>query len=322
MSFSFVDLFAGVGGFHYGLSNVGGVCVYANEWEPHAAKLYGLNHGVKPDGDITKVDVGDIPEHDVLAAGFPCQAFSISGKRNGFSDPRGTLFFDIMRIVEARKPRVVFLENVKNFATHDGGKTLLTVRNSLTNAGYVFYSKLYNASDFGLPQSRKRFIMVGIREDVDDADGFVFPEPSKPLVALKSVLETNVSAEYYVNRSDVVLDLSKRSRNVVNKPVRVGMVNKGGQGERIYDINGHAITLSAYGGGVGAKTGLYYVDGKIRKLTPRECARLQGFPESFILPESKQTAWRVFGNAVPVPIVQTVAEALVEQSIIGSVTEV
>ena len=312
--FTFIDLFAGIGGFHYGLSKVGGECVYANEWDRVPAEIYEINHDVKPDGDITKVPAKNIPEHDVLAGGFPCQAFSISGKQNGFSDPRGTLFFDIMRIVKHHKPKIVFLENVKNFATHDGGKTLLTVKNSLNKAGYVFYSQLYNASDFGLPQSRKRFIMVGVRNDLSNSKKFVFPTPPSNLVPLKSVLEKNVSKDFYITRSDITVDLNKTVSSTVNKPVRIGSLGEGRQGERIYDINGHSITLSAYGGGIGGKTGLYYINGKVRKLTPRECARLQGFPEDFILPESKNAAWQVFGNSVPVPIIETVGKALVEQN--------
>lgn len=314
--FTFIDLFAGIGGFHYALTNVGGACVYANEWDKIPAKLYELNHHIKPDGDITKVAADTIPEHDLLAAGFPCQAFSISGKQNGFSDPRGTLFFDIMRIVDHHKPKIVFLENVKNFAAHDGGKTLLTVKNSLTKAGYVFYSQLYNASDFGLPQARKRFIMLGIRNDLKNAHSFVFPTPPSPIVSLKSVLELNIPKEFYINRADIKVDVNKTVTAAVNKPVRIGQLGEGRQGERIYDINGHSITLSAYGGGVGAKTGLYYVDGKVRKLTPRECARLQGFPETFILPESKNSAWQVFGNSVPIPIIEKVGKALIEQGML------
>lgn len=314
--FKFIDLFAGIGGFHYALESVGGQCVMASEWENIPAQSYELNHKLKPLGDITEIDAKSIPSHDVIAAGFPCQAFSISGKQNGFADPRGTLFFDIVRIAKFHSPKVLILENVRNFAKHDGGKTLLTVKNTLEKIGYNFYSKLYNASDFGVPQSRERFIMVAIRKDLDAKNSFVFPMPSYKLISLADILEKNVGAEYEVNRSDMVINYSKVSQVKVNAPVRIGSIAKGRQGERIYDSNGHSITLSAFGGGVGAKTGLYLVNGKVRKLTPRECARLQGFPDSFILPKSNNAAWQVFGNSVPIPIIKAVAEALITQKFI------
>ena len=316
-SFNFIDLFAGIGGFHYALDKIGGECVFVSEWDDVPAKLYELNHGMKPHGDITTVKASDIPAHDLIAAGFPCQAFSISGKQNGFSDPRGTLFFDIMRIAEYHRPKVLFLENVRNFAQHDNGKTILTVKNTMEKHGYHFYGKLFSASDFGVPQARERFIMVGLREDIDPNRSFMFPEGSKKLVSVNDILEKGADvSEYVINRKDITMDLTKLSSKKQNKTLRIGSVGAGRQGERIYDPNGHAITLSAFGGGVGAKTGLYYINGKVRKLTPRECARVQGFPDSFILPQSKNAAWQVFGNSVPVPLISAVAQSLRDQKFI------
>lgn len=314
-SFTFIDLFAGIGGFHYALQNQGGKGVWASEIDPRTASLYEINHSLKPVGDITQVAAKNIPSHDVLCAGFPCQPFSISGKQNGFSDPRGTLFFDVARIVEFHKPPIVLLENVKNFAQHDQGNTLRTVRHIMENLGYHFYGKLYNASDFGLPQNRQRFIMVAIREDKDTGSPFKFPEPNPTSIVLEDILEPDETVtEFIIHRSDYVLDHNKLLTKKIFKPHKIGQVAAGRQGERIYDPKGYSITLSANGGGIGAKTGLYYVNGHIRKLSPRECARLQGFPEKFILPQSNQLSWKVFGNAVPVNLIEAVVVALKKQN--------
>lgn len=310
---TFIDLFAGIGGFHYALEEQGLNPIWASEWDTKAAELYALNHGLIPAGDITQIAVEDIPPHDVLTAGFPCQAFSISGKQAGFADARGTLFFDIARIVAHHHPKVVFLENVRNFAKHDEGRTLATVKKTLEDLGYDFYGKLFNASDFGLPQNRQRYIMVAIRSDLNAT--FNFPTPPNFDVALEDILETGDMSKYEIHREDVIFDPNKFLTARQNASQQIGKVAQGRQGERIYDPKGHAITLSAYGGGIGAKTGLYLIDGKVRKLSPRECARLQGFPESFILPESPQTAWKVFGNSVPINLLRAITQSIKESGV-------
>lgn len=309
----FIDLFAGIGGFHYALEDNGHTAVFASEWDKDAAQVYELNHGLKPHGDITAIKEQDIPGHDIIGAGFPCQAFSISGRRGGFSDPRGTLFFEIARVAAHHRPKILFLENVRNFAQHDNGNTLKTVTKTLEDLRYNVFTRLYNASNFGLPQNRQRFFIVAVNKDYSEKD-FIFPEePNTPVSLQDILLEDSFTEQFVINRDDIVLDLSKERTSSVNKPVRLGMVGKGGQGERIYSTQGHAITLSAYGGGVGAKTGLYYVNGKVRKLHPRECARVQGFPETFIIPERKQMAWKQFGNSVPVNVLKEIAQAFTEQ---------
>lgn len=309
----FIDLFAGIGGFHYALEANGHHAVFASEWDKDAAQVYERNHGLKPHGDITAIKETDIPAHDIVGAGFPCQAFSISGKQSGFSDPRGTLFFEIARIAALHRPKILFLENVRNFAQHDSGNTLRTVTKTLEDLRYNVFTRLYNASNFGLPQNRQRFFIVAINTDYSTKD-FVFPEEPNTLVSLQDILlEDDLTEQFVVDRADIVLDLRKEPSAPVNKPVRLGQVGKGGQGERIYSTQGHAITLSAYGGGLGAKTGLYYVNGKVRKLHPRECARVQGFPDNFIIPDRKQMAWKQFGNSVPVNVLTAIAEAFTEQ---------
>lgn len=309
----FIDLFAGIGGFHYALEASGHQAVFASEWDKDAAHVYEMNHGLKPHGDITAIKEKYIPSHEIIGAGFPCQAFSISGKQSGFSDPRGTLFFEIARIAALHRPKILFLENVRNFAQHDGGNTLKTVTKTLEDLRYNVHTRLYNASNFGLPQNRQRFFIVAVNKDYSEKE-FIFPDEPNTLVSLQDVLlEDSLTEQFVINRDDVVLDVSKEPTTPVNRPVRLGQVGKGGQGERIYSTAGHAITLSAYGGGVGAKTGLYYVNGKVRKLHPRECARVQGFPDSFIIPERNQMAWKQFGNSVPINVLTEITKAFTEQ---------
>lgn len=319
--YTFIDLFAGIGGFRLALESFGGSCIYSSEWDAYAQKVYYDNFKEKPEGDISKIPVTDIPKHDILCAGFPCQAFSISGKQKGFEDTRGTLFFDIARIVKHCLPSVVLLENVKNFARHDNGKTLQVVINTLNELGYYVYYKVLNASHYGVPQKRERIYILAIRLDVQAKD-YSFPKPTFAPVQLKNILLDNKeTVQYVIKRNDVKFrdDLGVQNSFIENspmKPVRIGTVNKGGQGERIYHENGHAITLSAYGGGIGAKTGLYLIDGKVRKLAPRECARLMGFPDSFIICPSESQAYKQFGNSIVVDVLQHILIDLIKKEIL------
>ena len=172
--YRFIDLFAGLGGFRIALESLGAKCVYSNEWNEPVREVYEENFGEIPDGDITQVDEFTIPEHDILCAGFPCQAFSISGKQRGFEDSRGTLFFDIARIVKAKRPKIIFMENVKNFATHDEGRTLSFVKSTIEELGYQFHYKVLNAVDYGIPQNRERIYMICFRNDLN-VNEFNFP---------------------------------------------------------------------------------------------------------------------------------------------------
>jgi DNA (cytosine-5)-methyltransferase 1 len=308
----FIDLFAGIGGFHYALSSFGAKCVFASEWDSHAAVTYTQNFKLKPQGDITKIAAHEIPSHDILCGGFPCQAFSISGKQKGFEDIRGTLFFEIARIVEFHKPKVLFLENVKNLAQHDEGKTLKTIDKTLKELGYSVFHKVLNASNFGLPQNRERIYIVAFRKDINCVD-FHFPKPPNPPISLLDIIEESPENAKIIERNDIEIYKEYvpqknifNEMTLLNKPIQIGKVNKGGQGERIYHPLGHAITLSAHGGGVGAKTGLYLIDGKIRKLSPRECARIQGFPDSFIVNNSDSQSYKQFGNSVAINVLQNI----------------
>ena len=285
----FIDLFAGLGGFRLALESFGAECVYSNEWDKYAQEVYEMNFGDMPEGDITLVNENSVPNHDILCAGFPCQAFSISGKQKGFEDSRGTLFFDVARIVN----------------------TLKVVRNTMIDLGYDFYSDVLNSLDFGIPQKRERIYMVCFRKDLN-IKNFTFPKPFKLSTFVENLLlpDEDVS-NLIINRPDMVLKDTKIKGNS-NKTIRIGTVGKGGQGERIYSPKGIAITLSAYGGGVFSKTGGYLVNGKTRKLHPRECARIMGYPDSYLIHPSSSQAYKQFGNSVVVNVLQYITKNMGE----------
>lgn len=295
------------------MKNVGGQCVFSSEIDKQARETYKLNHlqnqYIPFVGDITLVNEREVPEHDILCGGFPCQAFSISGKQAGFADAtRGTLFFDIARIAAHHRPKVLFLENVKNLIRHDDGKTLDTIVTTIKNLGYQVYYKVLNASDYGLPQHRERVYIVCFRNDLD-VKNFSFPAPTNYQISLHDILDDNANVKNIV-RPDIVFRKPDVTQPA-NKPIQIGIIGKGGQGNRIYSAFGHAITLSAYGGGVGAKTGLYKINDIVRKLTPRECARVQGFPDSFKISDLPTQSYKQFGNSVAIGVVQAIAENIV-----------
>lgn len=300
----FIDLFAGIGGFRIALESNGAKCVFSSEWDKFAQITYNANFGEIPYGDITKINESEIPPHNILCAGFPCQAFSISGKQKGFEDTRGTLFFDIVRIAKYHQPEVLFLENVKNLLSHRGGNTLKIILNTLNEIGYVPFYKILVASQYGVPQARQRIYIVAFRKDLGITH-FDFPQPTNKKIYLKNILEKDEkTGDYIVNRKDI--KFTNKDETPVLKPIQIGQINNGGQGERIYSVNGHAITLSAYGGGVAGKTGAYLVNGIVRRLSPRECARVQGFPDSFNIPVTKMQAYKQFGNSVSIPVIDAI----------------
>lgn len=319
---NYVDLFAGIGGFRLALESFGAKCVFTSEWDKYAQQVYENNYGEKPHGDITKVNEVDIPNHDLLCGGFPCQAFSVSGKQKGFKDTRGTLFFDIARILKHHSPRFVILENVKNILKHNNGQTLSTILKTLDDLNYDVFYELLRGSNFGVPQHRERVFFVCFRKDLK-VRNFALSKPDFNMKSVNDILEENINdQEIIINREDIVLQKSKIDKDLLGnfptKPLRIGTINKGGQGERIYSTNGTGITLSAYGGGPANKTGAYLVDGKIRKLTLRECARMMGFPEKFKICENKRQAYTQFGNAVIVNIVQFIISDLIDKKILNT----
>lgn len=299
--FRFIDLFAGIGGFRLAMQEFGGECVFSSEWDKNAQETYVKNYGETPYGDITKQSVKDaIPDQlDVLCGGFPCQAFSNAGLKKGFDDTRGTLFFDIMQIVRMRKPKVLFLENVRNLVGHDGGKTFKVIKESIESEGYSFNYKVIDASPL-VPQKRLRCYMVCVR----DKGKFKFPTIRGKEKKLKSILEENVSDSYTISDG---LWAGHQRRTKANLARGTGFT------AFTADVEKPAHTLVAR----------YYKDGKEclvpqqgknpRMLTPRECARLQGFPETFILPKAKSKAYKQMGNSVAVPVLKRIARNIFDQ---------
>lgn len=309
--FKFVDLFAGIGGIRLAYQNLGGKCVFTSEWNNQAKRTYEANFGEIPFGDITQIMETSIPDHDILLAGFPCQPFSIAGvsKKNalgrahGFLDEtQGTLFFDIARILKYKKPRAFMLENVKNLKSHDKGKTFEVIYNTLRELGYKVFAEVVNSKHF-VPQHRARIIIVGLREDLYEDVEFKFPTLPEPKTVFKEILEPSPDPKYTLTDH-----LWRYLRDYADKHKAKG----NGFGFGLTDMNGIARTLSAR----------YYKDGSEilipqlrknpRRLTPRECARLQGFPDEFIIPVSDTQAYKQFGNSVTVPLIQAVGKALVK----------
>lgn len=304
---SFIDLFCGIGGFRFALEELGHACVFSSDDDPHAQKTYSLNFGETPCGDLTEIEASAIASHDVLCAGFPCQPFSISGKQRGFEDARGTLLYHVLRIAEFHQPNVLFLENVKNYGGHDGGRTLATTVELLERLGYDCHHAILNASRYGVPQKRERIYFVCFRKGLGLAE-FSFPEPTDEDVALEDVLlppDDPRLEELYVDRPDTFLAAEMPTQREL-RPLRVGTISKGGQGERIYSVKGHSVTLSAFGGGVGAKTGMYLVDGLPRRLHPEECRRVMSFPAGFKLHPKRNVCYKQFGNSVAVKVVRSI----------------
>lgn len=313
--YAFIDLFAGIGGFRYAMESFGANCVFTSEWDKFAQECYSENFGDLPDGDITKVHEKDIPKHNFICAGFPCQAFSVSGNRLGFEDTRGTLFFDVARIARYHNPEILLLENVRNFEKHDNGKTVDIVLQTLEKIGYNSFYKVINSSLFGIPQRRERIYFVCFQKKLK-VRNFYFPSHVESYPVLKDILDPKVPSKTFLERDDINIYKSPIIEKDLlgrypQKPLQIGKVNKGGQGERIYSEYGHAVTQAATTGGPGGSTGLYYVDGKVRRLTPKESSRVQGFPESFIPHEKSRQAKKQIGNSVAINVLQMILKNII-----------
>ena len=305
----FIDLFCGIGGFRFALEEGGHECVFSSDNDPHAQQTYALNFGEAPVGDLTSIAAEEVPAHDLLCGGFPCQPFSISGKQRGFEDARGTLLYEVLRIAEHHQPKVLFLENVKNYGGHDGGRTLTTTLELLDGVGYDCHHAILNASRFGVPQKRERIYFVCFRKDLG-LDEFLFPEPTDEDIAIEDILlppDDPRLEGLQINRPDTFLASDLPTKREL-RPLRVGTISKGGQGERIYSVKGHSVTLSAFGGGVGAKTGMYLVDGIPRRLHPEECRRAMSFPSSFKFHPRHNVCYKQFGNSVAVKVIRLIFE--------------
>ena len=321
--FTFIDLFAGIGGFRIAMQNLGGKCVYSSEFDAKAQESYFANYGEMPFGDITKESTKSyIPKKfDILCGGFPCQAFSLAGRRLGFKDEtRGTLFFEIEAILRKHQPKAFFLENVKGLAIHDKGRTLKTILEHLDDAGYdVVPPQILNAMDYGVPQHRERIYIIGFRKDLGiNVEDFHYPEPTTPgklRPKFRDVMEEHeVSVKYYLSTTYVETLIRHKARHEAAGH---------GFGYKIIDLDGVANAIVV--GGMGREcnllidkrltnfTPITHIKGEvnrdgIRKMTPREWARLQGFPDSFRIVVADASAYKQFGNSVAIPAIQATAE--------------
>ena len=312
--FTFIDLFAGIGGMRIAFESAGGKCVYTNEWNKFSQKTYFDNFGDMPDGDITKVDASTIPDHDVLVAGFPCQPFSIAGvsKKNslgratGFEDKtQGTLFFDVCRIIKAKRPKAFMLENVKNLCSHDKGNTFRVIQESLDELDYDIFYKVLDGQNF-VPQHRERILIVGFdRKTFKGLVDFKFDiTPVEPKPVIKDILEKNPDSKY---------TLSDKLWSYLQAYAAKHKAAGNGFGYGIAPLNGVSRTLSARYYKDGSEVLIAQRNKNPRRLTPRECARLQGFPDTFKITVSDGQAYKQFGNSVVVPLMANVAKLIAKE---------
>ncbi len=321
MTYKFIDLFAGIGGFRQGFEANECECIFSSEIDAHAKEMYFENFGELPYGDITKIDETIIPNHDILLAGFPCQPFSIAGEKKGFEDTRGTLFFDIARILKDKKPKVIVLENVKHFKNHDEGKTIRVILETLYELGYTTNWEVLNAKDFGVPQNRERTIIVGSLNGVK----FDFKKLRKsPQVTISEILQEDGEFEYLDENEYTLIENPKKQPSGLifcgyrNKNIRINgtrentehlsRVHK--QPNRIYDSNGTHPTIASQ-----ESAGRYFVyhKDKARKLTIKECFRLMGFSDDFKMIGSKAKLYNRIGNSVVVPMIKEIAKEVKSQ---------
>jgi DNA (cytosine-5)-methyltransferase 1 len=307
--FKFIDLFAGIGGIRLAFQNLGGKCVFTSEWNSFSKKTYEANFGEVPFGDITQISEKEVPDHDVLLAGFPCQPFSIAGvskknalgRRHGFLDEtQGTLFFDIARIIKHKKPPAFMLENVKNLVSHDKGITFKVIIETLKELGYSVHYKILDGKHF-VPQHRERILIVGFKNKTEH---FEFPKLPEPTAKVKDILETKPDSKYTLSDH-----LWKYLQGYADKHKAKG----NGFGFGMTNLNGISRTMSARYYKDGAEILIPQKGKNPRRLTPRECARLQGFPDTFLIPVSDTQAYKQFGNSVTMPLIQAVGKQLVKE---------
>lgn len=318
---TFIDLFAGIGGIRQGFEKNGFECVFSSEINEECKKTYEANYGEIPHGDISKIEANEIPDHDVLCAGFPCQPFSISGKQKGFSDTRGTLFFEICRIVKKKKPKVIFLENVKHLKNHDHGNTLATIIAELENLGYKVKWKIFNASDFGVAQNRERIIIIASKKEY-----FEFEKvKTREKVILNDILDTDGNFEYLEPSEYTIIDNPKvqasglifagyRNKAIRKIGVRPGTENLSRvhkQPNRIYSVRGVHPTLPSQE--VSGRYYIYTLDNRVRKLTLNECYKLMGYSDDFKKVCSVAEQYKQIGNSVCVPMIYELAKEIKNQ---------
>lgn len=309
--FKFIDLFSGIGGFRIAMESLGGKCVLSSEIDKHAVETYFSNFNEMPIGDITKINVAEIPDHDVLCAGFPCQPFSIGGLRKGFEDTRGTLFFDVARIIKEKKPKVVFLENVAGIVSHDSGNTLRVIINSLEELDYKVHYKVMNASDYGIPQNRNRWYCIAVRSDIDFE--YKFPEKVSLKYTLKDIIEYDISEKYNItdvakNNIDKFIEEFKISNRYNQDEVLIA--NEVRKSRCNFRCDGISPCLTAKMGTGGNNVPI--VTDQNRKLTEKECLRIMGFPSWYNIAQNKMQSYKQIGNSVVVPIIKMIGDNFIK----------
>jgi len=299
-----IDLFAGIGGIRTGFEKVLGQkmeVVFSSELDKFAQKSYEDNYNEKPEGDITKIKEQDIPKHDLILAGFPCQAFSVAGKREGFEDTRGTLFFDVARIAKLHRPKLIFLENVKGFKNHDKGNTYKVVKKTLEDMGYIVSSEVLNAKNFGLPQNRERIFIVA---SLEGEFNFESLKNTKKKSKLGDILEEEVDSKYTISDK---LWAGHQRRKKEHK------AKGNGFGYCMFDSESeYTSTISARYYKDGSEILIKQENKNPRKLTPKEARKLQGFPDNYKITVSDTQAYKQFGNSVAVPVIEAIAKEIVK----------
>ena len=297
-NFKFIDLFAGIGGIRIPFEEIGGSCVFTSEFDKFSQQTYEANFGEMPSGDITLINEKEIPSHDVLLGGFPCQAFSNAGLKRGFDDTRGTLFFDIARILKHHQPKAFLLENVKGLRGHNGGETLKTIVRVLNDMDYNLSIDVLNAKHFGLPQNRERIFIIGFKDVVN----FQFPMAPMTPTRLGSILHKKTSDQYTISDRIWASHQSRKER---------ARAKGNGFGYSLFNRDAvYTSTISARYYKDGSEILIEQKDKNPRMLTPREAARLQGFPEDFVIPVSKGQAYKQFGNSVSVNVIRAIAKEM------------
>lgn len=311
--FKFIDLFCGLGGFRIAMENNGGQCVFSCDNNIDVCKVYENNFGDNPYGDITEVSEKGLPNYEVLCAGFPCQPFSIAGKRMGFNDSRGTMFFEVARILKHTKPKIAFLENVSGIVSHDSGRTIKVITNTLNELGYVVNTKVMNAKDYGIPQNRNRWYCVAIRKDLYTKD-FKFPDKKDLKYTLKDIIKKKNIDDYSssptamsnINKFLTVFKNSSRYEDkgnyIIANEIRASKCN--------FRNDGISPCLTAKMG-TGGNNIPVVVEYK-RKLTEKECLRIMGFPESYKIKKNNMQSYKQIGNSVVVPVIDDIAKKIVE----------
>jgi DNA (cytosine-5)-methyltransferase 1 len=309
--FKFIDLFAGVGGMRLGFEAAGGQCVFTSEWDKDCQKTYEANFGDKPDGDITKIDERQLPDFDVLLAGFPCQPFSSIGQRQGFKhETQGTLFYDVLRIIQHKAPKAFLLENVVGLLTHDKGNTFKVIVKSLKKEGYDLHYKVLDSSEYGVPQVRKRIYIVGFKESLfKNQPLFYWPEPKKNKVGIGKFVEKNIDG-YEISRKlqeSYIYKLDDGRPQVITQKSEIQVK-----------------TLVASYHKIQRLTGTFVADGKtgLRLLSENECKAIMGFPKNFKIPVSRTQMYRQMGNSVAVPVIKEIAKEITTTLLQGKLIKV